>query len=96
MAIIAGQFTRLDGAVGDETWRAASAGTEYVVRGSGGELQCARRGWMGLEAPCDAREAALLAEPTESLSRLAAYFLIPQPNPIVPGYTDEMHCVTWG
>ena len=19
-----------------------------------------------------------------------------QPNPIVPGYTEEMHCVTWG
>ena len=25
-----------------------------------------------------------------------AFLLEPQPNPIVDGYTDEMHCVTWG
>ena len=39
--------------------------------------------------------ATLLAPPAP-LSEALAYLLVPQPNPIVPGYTDEMHCVTWG
>ena len=90
------KYTRLEGAVGDEAWRVASAGAEHVVRGAGGELRCARLGWMGVETACDARELELLAEPSGRLSRLATYLLVPQPNPIVPGYTQEMHCVTWG
>ena len=48
-----------------------------------------------LEAACEEREAALLEPPSPS-SAAFAYFLEPQPNPIVEGYTEEMHCVTWG
>ena len=49
-----------------------------------------------LSKPCDTREAALVLTPPSGLSSALAYFLIPQPNPIVPGLTKEMHCVTWG
>ena len=46
---------------------------------------------------CTSREEALvLKEPEEMFSKLLAYFLVPQPNPIIPGYEKEMHCVTWG
>ena len=91
------RFTRLDGATGDEAWRVGSTGREYVVRGSrDGTMTCTRIGWGGFESACDAKERALLLEPQEAISRALTYFLIPQPNPIVPGYTDEMHCVTWG
>ena len=41
------------------------------------------------------REVALLGD-AEVYSRSLAFFLEPQPNPIVDGYTEEMHCVTWG
>jgi hypothetical protein len=82
------RYTRLRGATGDETWRTSSPGAEFTVRsrGGGAPLEC---------AACDAREAALLAPPAP-LSSALTYFLVPQPNPIVPGYTEEMHCVTWG
>ena len=89
------RFTRLEGAEGDEAWRTSSGGVEYVVHGRDGEIRCARRGAFGTQQPCDEREARLLAKPDRLTSALA-YFLIPQPNPIVPGYTEEMHCVTWG
>ena len=90
------RYSRLDGAYGDEAWRTVSRGTDYVVRGDGtGELRCGKPGLFGLDTPCEVRELALLG--TASLySRALAYFLEPQPNPIVDGYTDEMHCVTWG
>ena len=52
-----------------------------------------RRG--SLPAGCGDRELALLAPPSQP-SRALAFMLLPQPNPIVPGMTDEMHCVTWG
>ena len=89
------RFTRLDGAVGDETWRTSSEGIEYMVKGKDGKIHCTRLGEFGIRHECDEREKALLAEP-DSWSSALAYFLIPQPNPIVPGYTEEMHCVTWG
>lgn len=90
------RYTRLHGAVGDEIWRTASAGEGYVVRGEGGRLRCAKLGeTFGFESACDAREEALLALP-EGVSAALAFLLVPQPNPIVPGLTDEMHCVTWG
>ena len=89
------RFTRLEGAEGDEAWRTSSGGVEYVVHGKDGEIRCARRGAFATQQPCDEREARLLAKPDRLTSALA-YFLIPQPNPIVPGYTEEMHCVTWG
>ena len=75
--------------------------------GSGGAsgiaaIECARVTGAGAacllgrcEAPCDEREAALLAPPGK-LSSALAYFLVPQPNPIYPGRDEEMHCVTWG
>jgi len=89
------RYTRLHGAVGDEAWRTGSAGSEYVVRGEGGATRCARLGLGGKESPCDAREEALIAPPSWPSSAFA-FLLEPQPNPIVDGYTDEMHCVTWG
>ena len=67
-----------------------------MLRGSSdGGLRCAKLGTFGLEGPCGAREEALL-RPADQLSSALAYFLVPQPNPIVPGRTEEMHCVTWG
>ena len=90
------RYTRLHGATGDEVWRTTSAGDEYIVRGAGGKLTCARLGGrLGLESACDAREEALL-RPADGYSEALAWFLVPQPNPIIPGHTDEMHCVTWG
>ena len=90
------RYVRLSGAVGDETWRTSSAGTEYVVRGDGsGAVQCSKVGVVGLESACDAREEALIGD-ADASSRALAYFLEPQPNPIIDGYTEEMHCVTWG
>ena len=91
------KFTRLEGAVGDEDWRVNSTGVaEYLVRGSkDGGLSCSKLGGLLLKQPCDEREMALLLPPSR-LTSAFAYFLIPQPNPIVPGYTKEMHCVTWG
>ena len=58
-------------------------------------IRCARLGPLGLEWPCDEAEEALL-RPPDALSSALAYLLVPQPNPIVDGMTEEMHCVTWG
>ena len=53
--------------------------------------------WGGLETACTAREEALvLEEPEGAVEKLLTWFLVPQPNPIIPGYKEEMHCVTWG
>jgi len=89
------RYSRLHGAVGDEAWRTSSEGTSFIVRAIEGAVKCARVLKSGEEVACDARELRLLEEP-EALSSALVYFLVPQPNPIVPGYTEEMHCVTWG
>ena len=89
------KYTRLRGAVGDEAWRTASTGEQYVVRGHAGSMSCSHIGWGGWESKCDEHEIALLSAPG-SVSEALAYLLIPQPNPIIPGFTEEMHCVTWG
>ena len=90
------RYTRLDGAVGDELWRTSSAGTAYIVRADGsGALRCAAVGSFGFESKCDEREEALIRAP-EPFSSALAFLLVPQPNPIIEGSTEEMHCVTWG
>eukprot|EP00966_Prymnesium_polylepis_P274101 6332147-Prymnesium_polylepis.2 len=89
------RYTRLHGAVGDEIWRTASDGVRYEVRAAAGEMRCVRFEGSRAKKPCDEHERALLAPP-DTLSSALAYFLVPQPNPIVPGHIDEMHCVTWG
>ena len=89
------KYTRLRGAVGDEAWRTASTGEQYVVRGHAGSMSCSHIGWGGWESKCDEHEIALLSAPG-SVSEALASVLIPQPNPIIPGFTEEMHCVTWG
>ena len=87
-------YERLDGPVGDETWRVATPGAAYRVGlAVDGTLTCGT-GALYLSS-CDARELALL-EPPSQPSRALAAMLLPQPNPIVPGMTEEMHCVTWG
>lgn len=88
------RYTRLHGATGDEAWRVNSTGEVYEVSSDGGGAPLACTKLEGGPA-CGERELALLAPPT-GWSTVLAYFLIPQPNPIVPGLTDEMHCVTWG
>jgi len=98
------RYTRLHGATGDEVWRTSSSGVQYIVRspGSGVPRVCVEQRGSGAacmlggcEVDCDQRELSLL-DPPGQLSSMLAYFLVPQPNPIVPGYLDEMHCVTWG
>ena len=85
-------YERLDGATGDETWRTAAPGTRVkLVLGADGSVEkCVAGG-----KPCGARELALVGPPSPR-SAFFAGMLLPQPNPIVPGMTEEMHCVTWG
>ena len=62
------RYTRLHGATGDEVWRTTSAGDEYIVRGAGGKLTCARLG--GISLPF-ARMSCAPGEPSGSLYRRA-------------------------
>ena len=85
-------YERLDGATGDEAWRTAAPGTRVkLVLGADGSVETCVAGGK----PCGARELALVGPPSPR-SAFFAGMLLPQPNPIVPGMTEEMHCVTWG
>ena len=94
-------YTRLNGTVGDEVWRTRSSGAAHVVTSSGGgSIGCTDRGTWWHHAPhlapqCSQREAALLS-PAGLLSSAIAFWLVPQPNPIISGRSEEMHCVRWG
>ena len=87
------EYAKLPGAIGDEAWRTTAAAARFRVEVTGGQVARCEEKETG--KPCDARERALLDPPSAPTDALA-YFLIPQPNPIVEGLTDEMHCVTWG
>ena len=87
------RYTRLDGVVGDEAWRTSSSGAEYLLSSAGnGTVECVD----GQGEVCDARERALVLGATDAASAALAFWLEPQPNPVVDGLSEEMHCVRWG
>ena len=93
-------FVRLvdGGAEGDEQWRQTAKGNGVVTlsedpRRDGGVGRCRVRGGRGLpKRRCDARERALLEEPTRHL--WLVYWLMAMPNVIVEPPHEEMHCVS--
>ena len=79
--------------VGDEAWRTSSSGAEYLLSSAGnGTVECVD----GQGEVCDARERALVLGATDAASAALAFWLEPQPNPVVDGRNEEMHCVRWG
>ena len=86
------EYERLPGPAGDERWRTQAPGDAVLldVDGRGNVTSCLKAG-----EPCDDDELALVAPP-DATSAAFATMLLPQPNPIIPGMTAEMHCVTWG
>ena len=86
------EYERLPGPAGDERWRTQAPGDAVLldVDGRGNVTSCLKAG-----EPCDDEELALVAPP-DATSAAFATMLLPQPNPIIPGMTAEMHCVTWG
>lgn len=94
-------YHRLHGAEGDESWRTKSPGKIFMLEidADGRILRCHQLLNYSTEqrsAKCDRRELSLVAPPTHHLSVAATVLLLPQVNPVIPGYSEEMHCVTWG
>lgn len=94
-------YCRLQGAEGDERWRTMSPCklVSLEISADGRILRCSQLLHNSREqriAECDRRELALAAPSTHRLSVAATAMLLPQVNPIVPEYSEEMHCVTWG
>jgi hypothetical protein len=82
--------------VGSESRRLRKSAPKVALRksapvGADGRVETCVAGGK----PCGARELALVGPPSPR-SAFFAGMLLPQPNPIVPGMTEEMHCVTWG
>lgn len=83
-------YTLLDGHSGDETWRASSKGTRRVRIAEDptkGSARCTVLSEGG--APCLPSDLPLLPSALTWWERGLGVF---NPNPIVPGMADEMHC----
>ena len=83
-----------DGTPGQELGRTDAEGRLSLDLSSAGNgtVECVD----GQGEVCDARERALVLGATDAASAALAFWLEPQPNPVVDGLSDEMHCVRWG
>ena len=87
------------GALCDRWRRTAQSDRMIVLRedSANGQRSCQTRGTDSFAsifgvAECDAREVALLEEPSRHV--WLTHWLMPMPNPIYEHARDEMHCVS--